>query len=396
MGANHERLETLFEKWLARQCSSDEVAELVDLLRREPKETLISPQMEELWTRVGAEERSYPVDWDQLYARITSVPQEALARIPARRLYRMAPWAAVLVLVLGWTFWRLGAGPETPDATQGVATTQSIRPGSHKAILTLGNGTTIRLNQVGSGELVKQGSTRIIKLDSGVLAYRSASISRNPEEFNTLTTPVGGQYELQLPDGTKVWLNAASSIRYPISFTGKQRQVRITGEVYFEVAADPEKPFVVATGSLQIRVLGTQFNINAYGDEKTVKTTLLEGSVRVSSLTGTHQSLVIAPGQQAELDSSGQITLVRQADTKEAVGWKNGLFVFHNDNLPEIMRQLVRWYDVDVEYADNEVPESHFSGAIYRKETIDKVLHMLELTGGAHFKIDGTKIIVSP
>jgi ferric-dicitrate binding protein FerR (iron transport regulator) len=397
MQDNKPRLEALFDKWLDRRCSPEEVAELIELLTGRDDASGLTPRMAELWEQVSAQQVKYPVDWDKHFTEITRLPRSVVKAKPTRRIYRVvAAAAAIAVLLVGWAFWHRPAVPSPPEAASKIVSASGIHPGSIKAVLTLANGDTITLNRAGSGEVAKQGATSIVKLDSGLLAYRQTGASAGKEQFNTLATPVGGQYELRLPDGTRVWLNAASSIRYPTAFTGARRQVLVSGEAYFEVAPDPGKPFLVAAEGLEIQVLGTRFNLNAYGDESTVNTTLVEGSVRVRSLKGSRESLVIAPGQQARLDGQGKITLVRNADTKEALGWKNGLFVFHNDDLPEIMRQLARWYDVEVQYAGGRVPRSHFSGAVYRKEDIGKVLHMLELAGGAHFRVEGTTIIVSP
>src|SRR5699024_5260550 len=203
--------------------------------------------------------------------------------------------------------------------------------------------------------------------------------------YNSLTTPRGGQYQLTLPDGTKVWLNAASSIRYPTAFTEHERQVKITGEAYFEVAKDAHKPFIVTVDNMEVKVLGTRFNINAYADETTINTTLLEGSVKVVSSTDNIRSLILNSGQQVQLDKVGQMELVKNADVGEVSAWKKGLFVFHSDELPAIMRRLSRWYDVEVEYKNNTVPTTHFTGAIQRDVNISEVLKMFELTGGVRF-----------
>lgn len=394
---DHQRLAALFDKWLDRRCSPDEVTELIERLSAHDDASGLTPRMAELWEQLSAQQVKYPVDWDKHFTEITRQPRSDVRVKPTRRIYRtVAAAAAIVMLLAGWAFWRRSATSSMPEVASGTAAASAIHPGSTKAVLTLASGDTITLNRTGSGEVAKQGATSIVKLDSGLLAYRQLGTSVGKEQFNTLATPVGGQYELWLPDGTRVWLNAASSIRYPTAFTGTRRQVLVSGEAYFEVARDPGKPFLVMTEGLEIQVLGTRFNLNAYGNESTVNTTLVEGSVRVRSLKGSRESLVITPGQQARLDGQGKITLVRNADTKEALGWKNGLFVFHNDDLPEIMRQLARWYDVEVQYAGGRVPRSHFSGAVYRKEDIGKVLHMLELAGGAHFRVEGTTIIVSP
>jgi ferric-dicitrate binding protein FerR (iron transport regulator) len=199
-----------------------------------------------------------------------------------------------------------------------------------------------------------------------------------------------------LADGTKVWLNAASSVRFPVAFTGKERKVEITGEAYFEVAKDKTKPFRVKANSSEIEVLGTHFNVNAYDDEASIKTTLLEGKVKISvPVSGRKSSYKsLFPGEQAEISKDGKIKVKGHADTEEAVAWMNGHFQFKSADIKTVLRQIARWYDVEIEYRGNI--DLHFTGQLTRNENVSKVLNELMLTGEVHFKIDGRKIIVSP
>jgi ferric-dicitrate binding protein FerR (iron transport regulator) len=214
--------------------------------------------------------------------------------------------------------------------------------------------------------------------------------------YNTITTPRGGQYQVTLSDGTKVWLNAASSIRFPVLFTGNERKVEITGEAYFEVAKNVSKPFKVKTISSEVEVLGTHFNVNAYDDEAVAKTTLLEGLVKVSvpQTGGKLAARFLQPGQQSGITKDGRISVLNNADTEEAVAWKNGRFQFRSADLKSILRQISRWYDVDVVYKGNV--DLHFTGQLTRDDYVSKVFDKLALTGEVHFKIEGKKIIVSP
>jgi ferric-dicitrate binding protein FerR (iron transport regulator) len=212
------------------------------------------------------------------------------------------------------------------------------------------------------------------------------------ESFHTLVTPRGGQYQLLLPDGSKVWLNAASSVRFPTSFSGKERHVELTGEAYFEIAKDASRPFRVdAPGGMQVEVLGTHFNIMSYTDENAINTTLLEGSVKVRE--GSVSSL-LRPGEQASLNKASDGISVSNADVDETIAWKNGLFRFEGATIEAVMKQIARWYDVEVIYKGSV--SKHFRGMISRSVDISQVIKMLELTSEVHFKIDGKTITVMP
>ena len=243
------------------------------------------------------------------------------------------------------------------------------------------------LNNLKNGNLASQTGLKLIKQDS-TLTYKADDDSK--VSYNTITIPNGGQYQLILADGTKVWLNAASSLKFPTAFPGKQRTVELTGEAYFEVAKNKNQPFNVKTPTQTVQVLGTHFNINAYSNEPFVKTTLLEGSVNVSSAGG---SLLLKPGQQALLNNSGLATLKDDVDTDEAIAWRNGLFQFNDVDIKTIMRQVARWYDVDVEFK-GQVPAYTFHGKISRNLNASTVLKIFELSG-INFTIEGRKIIVS-
>jgi transmembrane sensor len=212
--------------------------------------------------------------------------------------------------------------------------------------------------------------------------------------YNTIETPKGGQYRIDLPDGTMVWLNAGSSLRYPNRFAGQERKVALTGEAYFEVAKNKQMPFRVVSGKQVVEVLGTHFNINAYTDEASVKTTLLEGSVNVL-LQETHQSELLNPGQQAVVKYNGSSIVVQPVKVEEAVAWKNGYFMFVDADLESIMRQLARWYDVEVAYEGN-LGSLKFGGMVSRSKSIAQTLRILELTGNVRFKVAGRRVTVMP
>jgi ferric-dicitrate binding protein FerR (iron transport regulator) len=268
-------------------------------------------------------------------------------------------------------------------------------PGGNRATLTLANGRSILLDTVHNGTFASQGNTRILKLNNGQLVYDKAGEAgeASPDVlYNTVSTPRGGQFQLLLSDGSRVWLNAASSIRFPAAFSGGERRVELTGEGYFEVAKDRTKPFRVYVHNEVVEVLGTHFNINAYTEERSVKTTLFEGAVKVSSENSTS---FIAPGEQAVVaNSNGAIVLNRKADLEQVIAWKNGLFHFSNADLPSVMQELSRWYDVDVEY-DGAVPEREFEGEMQRNLNLSQVLRLLG-KNEVHFKIEGKKLMVTP
>ncbi len=264
-------------------------------------------------------------------------------------------------------------------------------PGGNKAVLTLANGKTIILDNAQNGTLAKDGSTLIKKTADGRVIYNTSALSNvnAAPTINTITTPRGGQYQVVLPDGTQVWLNSASSLSFPTRFTGKLRQVEITGEAYFEVAKNPLMPFNVKTNRANIEVLGTHFNVMAYDDEATMKTTLLEGSVNITSGTFTAR---LKPGQQAQIKKSGQNAVVDNIDVTDETAWKDGIFQFSEVGIDVILRQAARWYDVQVTYS-GKIPDRKFTGRISRNVKASVLLEMLKYTG-VDLKIEGNKIIV--
>lgn len=275
--------------------------------------------------------------------------------------------------------------------TQQVVGNHNIVPGSNKAMLTLVDGRTINLNDAKNGKLTNQGNVVINKSSSGQIVY-SSSKDHAPSQnsgFNTAATPRGGQYQLILADGTKVWLNAASSIRFPVAFTGNERKVMLKGEAYFEVAHDKAKPFKVVTNGQEVEVVGTHFNINAYDDENAVKTTLIEGSVKV--LVAGKNSM-LKPGEQSQTKNSE--IFISPVDVNEVIAWKNGFFQFKDDHIRDVMRQLSRWYDVDIKYEGN-LPDRTFSGGISRNVDAAQVLDILSFEN-IHFRIEGKTIVVMP
>jgi transmembrane sensor len=301
--------------------------------------------------------------------------------------------AIVLMLTAGYWFY---SQQKTGTTQQPVAAEQvnDAAPGGNKAILTLADGSAVVLDTANNGMLSQQGSTRVQKTADGKLAYNSTSSGSNEVLYNTIATPRGGQYQMTLADGSRVWLNAASSLRFPVAFNGKERIVELTGEAYFEVAKNKSKPFKVkVAGTSEVEALGTHFNVHAYADEAAVTTTLLEGKVKVNG--NKTDELILIPGEQSQFYTNGELTKNKTADAEAVLAWKNGKFNFGDEaSIETVMRQIARWYDVNVEYRGTV--KGSIGGSISRNVNASKVFEMLEMTGVVKFKIEGKKVIVMP
>lgn len=322
---------------------------------------------------------------------------------PVLRLYTKNRWirwtaaAAVVLLISGVAYWWPTKNEKSHPPVVKTTSPVDISPGGNHATLTLSNGSIIVLDEAKNGDLAQQGGSRIVKADSGRLIYYPSAARSELIEYNTISTPRAGQYHIILPDGTKVWLNAASSLRFPTIFSARTREVQLSGEGYFEVAKARKKiPFIVdilppaGRDGGQVEVLGTHFNINAYQDESTINTTLMEGTIRFSA-EGSPEK-ILSPGQQAVYDNQLHALLVRDADVEQVLAWKNGFFEFNNMSLQAIMRQISRWYDVDISI-EASYPEKRFGGRISRKLNLSNIIKMLE-TYGVHFKMENRKLIV--
>jgi ferric-dicitrate binding protein FerR (iron transport regulator) len=310
-------------------------------------------------------------------------------------LRRFLPYAAAILLACTAGIAALIHFTHQEPPAFSVARPHDILPGTNKAVLTLANGTKVVLTDEKVKMVARQRNMLIRNSGGGTLTYLQESAALPPVKIepvvmmNTLTTPAGGQYHLVLPDGTGVWLNAASSLTYPVAFNGNERRVQLKGEGYFEVSKDAARPFYVKTYAQTVQVLGTHFNVNAYVDENETKTTLLEGSVSVQN--SAHKQVKLSPGQQAVCTTSSA-GIIRNADMDEAVAWKNGKFLFRNTELHAIMRQLSRWYGVDVKF-QGAIAERHYRGKISRNVPVSQVFDILK-SSGINFIINGKKIIV--
>ena len=322
--------------------------------------------------------------------------------MPARRFWSKLTIAATISVFLASALYLYSTKEQVQKNVIVEARVKSklndIQPGGHKAILILADGRKIVLEDSKNGILVNQGGVKVQKNSNGIIEYTLTKQNNNsinePEKvqniYNTIQTPVGGKYQLNLADGSKVWLNSASSLRFPVFFTGDTRGVELKGEAYFEVSNDIHKKFSVRSGNQSVEVLGTHFNINAYSDEPSITTTLLEGEVRVIELNN-NNSQILKPGEQSKVDRSIKI---KRIDTQVEVAWKEGYFYFKNADIETVMRQLGRWYGVTARY-EGVFPEQHFAGAISTNLTLLEVLEILEKSN-IHFRLEGKEVIVMP
>jgi transmembrane sensor len=404
MNTTNSRIIYLWQQFSARQATRAELDELMELLSSGSHDEESRQYLQQLLADTEANEED-PSRWEPILQSILHPVRKlesyssgegdaslAGSPSPVRRLVRRVMGAAAVILLLVGLFrlWRTYRAESVEPMPVVV-----VAPGGNRAVLTLAGGKKIILDSAAAGVLAEQGNTHVQKLGDGQLAYEAGRKGGNTPAaplFNTLTTPRGGQYELTLPDGTKVWLNAASSLTYPTAFTGGSRTVEMTGEAYFEVAHDKKRPFMVKASGQTIQDIGTHFNVNAYADEPAQVTTLLEGAVTV----GGHPLL---PGEKATVTGAtatgGGVIDVTKGDPERAVAWKNGLFDFTDAGLQTVMRQLSRWYNVDVTYEGN-IPPRQFTGMIGRSLTLNQVLKGLAMER-VHYQIEeGNKLIITP
>ncbi|MGC4104426.1 FecR family protein [Ferruginibacter sp.] len=392
----NKRLAYLLNGYLSKTISGTEEKELFALLAEGENDEEVKLFMNDVWSKTNTGHQLSEAHSDKILSLLFE--QETPAKgVPMRSSRRRIWWAAasiaLLISISGIYYFASKKTASKNDIAKNIPSSKyknDVAPGTTGAVLKLADGSYIVLDSASNGTLSMQGSMKVVK-NGGVLNYVQDNDSKVSSGYNIIETPRGRQFELVLEDGTKVWLNAASSIRYPVVFDDKERKVEITGEAYFEVAKNKEKPFRVSVNGTTVEVLGTHFNINAYTDEASLNTTLLEGSVKVIKNENT---MLLTPGQQAQVNETGAITKAPRVNTDEVMAWKNNNFSFNNTDLKKLMRQLSRWYDVEVEYKNNSEPIK-FNGDISRGVTLSNVLKMLELTGEVSFAIDGKKIIVS-
>lgn len=404
LSTNQQRLQQLLsdsnwkvsdKEWLLWYIENTDAGELRALM--------LQWHNEELSSGNKIQENMSHLMWEHIAARTgvnrssTMAPLSANYPTAHRVHFLKASWfryaaAVILMLGAGTYLWFTNTKNEVAFTNDNKRLQTDIAPGSDRAILTLSDGSTIVLENAKKGAIAQQGNTKVIKLTNGQLAYNVGNTLNKETLYNIVTTKRGDQYRVTLPDGSKVWLNAASSIKFPTAFTGTERIVEITGEVYIEVAKSKEKPFTATANGTAVKVLGTSFNMNAYKDEGPTKTTLVEGSVKV--IKG-NKEVTLNPGQQAMIaDNNNAIKVTDNTDIEQTLAWKNGLFQFKGADIATIMRQISRWYDVEVSY-ESKVPARRLTGELPRNIPLSSLLKALELNG-IHFRVENRNIIVLP
>ncbi len=340
-----------------------------------------------------------PEAWDQWKAKLDESGRYLIP--PPRKKSKLSillPWIIVasILLCAAVAIPFISSVKKERDAVEAATvTTKDIEPGTERAQLTLANGSVMLLNNLLKNETATSKQQQVFKQDTGIISYPIVNpVSQsNTVQYNTLITPRAGRFKIQLPDGSLVWLNAASSLKYPIVFTTAGRKVELKGEAYFEVVKDAAHPFIIEAGNTTVEALGTHFNINAYADEPLMKITLSEGAIKIN------HSVIIKPGQQVQLNNRQaaatthpDIHIVNNVQLGTELAWKDGLFIFDSTPLEDLMREVARWYDADIEY--QFISPDHFNAEIPRNTPVSKLLHLLEGTGRVHFKIENRRIIV--
>jgi transmembrane sensor len=438
--ADSTRIQQIFDKYLLRRCSAEELRELGLLLSETTAEEQLSPALQQLWQRVKDQGIQYPVDWEMMYAQIIAAEQNKLSLVSSLRtrlslvrtltIKRIAIAASIIIAIS--TIVYLVIPTKEGSQTVPIAAAKDVKaPAINRATITLADGRIVYLDSAANGQLFTQNNISVIKTADGKIIYNESSqVSPSGADlegaFNTLSNPRGSRViDITLSDGSHVWLNANSSITYPVAFIGNERKVSITGEAYFEVThmspagggklsnGDKLKrpgvdniPFIVQKGDMQVTVLGTHFNVKAYDDESDIKVTLLEGRVLVSSAGGGDRrsgtkfgraEVDLKPGEQARViptKEGSPLTIHHSPDLEQTMAWKNGRFSFTDASIETIMRDISRWYNTDIVY-EGAIP-GRFVADIARDVPVSKLLQILELTNRVHFKIEGNKITVKP
>lgn len=397
----HQRFQQLLNKYLDKTASQEEIEELRIWLLQNPEHELF----DKIWQEIPADTQFFGEDKSQQILNRILRKDEQIEEPPmeepipvtdiehsGRRGYLLA--AAFLLLAFTGILYLMDnrKSPAPIVMTDHPVTRDIEAPVSNNAMITFSDGSMVVLDTAGDGSLAIQGNTKVIKLPNGEIRYERTAGNNEPISFNTLTVPRGSRVvTLRLEDGSRIWMNSASSLRYPTAFRGKERRVEITGEAYFEIARNPSMPFIVSRNQIETRVYGTEFNVNAYEDETNTSITLIEGSVEVSA---EGKSTLLKPGQQARVSPQHRIQLIEDADTEAAIAWKNGYFQFTGNNIETVMRQVSRWYDVEVIY-EGQIPERKFAGQMDRSNSLSSVLKILE-ESNVHFKTEGKKVTVMP
>lgn len=391
------RLDYLLKKYSHDTITESEAIELSNFLSQPAFEKDIRNILEALSYETEPMQ-SDSARWDKMIGDIfetQSVKTKVISTKSSNLFVRISVAAAILAFVMIGVYFFSAKQKIPSNAFQKIENQkQDVAPGVNKAMLTLADGSTIILDSIADLKASQLALRKGFKIEDGQLLYNKGN---NDDEslikYNTVSTPRGGQYQIVLADGSKVWLNAASSLRFPTSFSGKNRKVELTGEAYFEVAHNKNIPFLVTVKGIEVLVLGTHFNINSYDDEEVVKTTLLEGSVR-ETIEDKSQSVLIEPGQQVQVGKGKIVSVLNNVDVTQVTAWQKGLFEFNNSDLPTIMRQISRWYDVEIIY-QGKIGDARFGGGISKSLPLSEVLKLLK-ANGVNFQLNGRTLKVIP
>lgn len=402
MSTSHNRLSYLFQRYYNGKATGREMDELMEMVRKSKDDEMLSALTKEVWENLQEADQVFPEEVkDRILNSIVPSSQDeepgeegdhGMDRSDGRKIswwrkYSVA--AAVALICISGAWWKWNSdGKEKEGVAAGIQS--DIKPGTNRAMLTLADGSVIELDDAADGVISQQGAIEISKIGDGRLVYNDAGNENSNKQINIVSTPRGGQYQIGLPDGTMVWLNASSSIKFPAGFAADERRVEIEGEVFFDVKKDAARPFRVAFGANEVEVLGTSFNIAHYPDEVVSRATLVEGSVALKN--GNKRNTLI-PGQAASINKDGEISIA-MVDIEEMIAWKNGLFDFKEADIETIMRQVSRWYDIEVGY-EGVLPQKQFAGKVRRSVELSEFMAMLQYVG-VNYRIEGRKMIIIP
>jgi len=389
------RLAFLFKAFISETCTDEERQEFLHLAQVDDNadelNALIDQELNNIENQ-GTSSYHFPNELFEGILTRTRAEGRNTWRKEFRKIWFAAAAILLLILLIGSVYQIVNhTGTRIARNRRPGSLPTDIQPGGNKAILILSDNSTIILDTAKIGLVASEGNADIRKLDAGQIAYNSSVTKQKEVLYNTIVTPRGGQYKLRLPDSSEVWLNAASSIRFPTRFCAENRIVEITGEVFFEVAHNAKKPFIVRTSHAEIAVLGTSFNVNTYNEQMGCTTTLVEGSLKLF-YESIRQSQVLRPGEQAFLDEGRKIILNDKVNIAAIIAWKNGYFLFSSSSLHDVMDQIARWYDIDVIY-EGKIGQRNFGGKIQRDLNLLGVLQILE-KNNIHFRLEGRKLYV--
>jgi ferric-dicitrate binding protein FerR (iron transport regulator) len=398
MSVTPGRLQYLLERNAAKACTVEELKELYEYLSV-TEEGALHPFLYQQYNNIEQDVDVKDIDWEYMLNQIVQTAQVTpIQKAPKKMIWwKPAAVAAAVVLAVGIAYVMVfdKPGKQTSLVNTREPHNDVKAPFNNKATIVLSNGQQVLLDSANNGQLAIQDNVKLVKLENGKIVYEPIpGETATNKQFNTLQNPRGSKViDLMLADGSHVWLNTGSSVTYPVAFGNDERKVTITGEAYFEVAHDASRPFIVKKADMEVTVLGTHFNVNAYDDENAIKTTLLEGKVKVSqSSIVNRQSAILKPGEQAVLVANSPFTIDHSPDLDQIMAWKNGYFHFGNTGIAELMKQLARWYDIDIVYM-GQVPQREFGGEISRNANLSQVLKILN-ESNVKCRLEGKKLII--